>query len=341
MHIPRSSILRNTCLALIVAVTSCGLLYPALSQARNGDDWVLVERFQSQLKQAQAGDAGAMYEIGRMYELGRGTEPDMQKAVQWYERALNKGQVNARAHLGVLYFEGTGVKRDLKRAIDLFLPAAEAGNPTAQYYLGHMYEQGEGLHRDLNQAIHWYKKAANGGNYLAVARTNALERAAAASPASTTRAVPASAAPRQVDSPAVVLLQTVLNAKWQRNGRPTGFLPSANAICKEQPNRVVTCQSGEQQRNTGDAIITYVTEATLSGFTNSDQFVASYYNNVHKVQAVVRPGLDDESTAPRRAPNIRLGKQSMVHHLSCEMQSVDKLVCVKDTSITETYTRAK
>ena len=340
---------RTTFLALL-ALISTVLFHSADSLARNGDDWVLVDRFNAQEKLAQAGNPDAMYEIGRMYERGRGTEPDMQKAIQWYERALAKGQNDARAHLGVLYFEGSGVKRDLKRAVSLIQPAAEKGNPTAQYYLGHMYESGEGLRRDLDQAIHWYKKAAASGHYLAVARLKALEAQENASPLreETTVRKPTRANPpprpvrsAQIDSPAKVLLQAVLDAKWERRGRPAGFLPSSNSTCREQSRATIVCQSGEEQRNTGDAIITYVTEATLAGFNNNDQFTVNYYNNVHKVVPVARPSLDGDTPAPKVAPNIKLGKQSVVHKLRCELQSVDTLFCVKDNNVNLTYTRVK
>lgn len=323
----------------ILLFVATALFYPVPSLARNGDDWVLVKRFQAQQKQAQAGNAAAMYEVGRMYELGRGTEPNMTKAIQWYERALQKGQNNARAHLGVMYFDGSGVKRNLKRAVSLLEPAARAGSPTAQYYLGRMYERGEGLRRDPNQASYWYKKAADSGYYMAVARLKELESNLTSRPRPQTATRPSR--PVQNESPATILLQTVMNAKWQRNGRPSGFLPSANSTCKRNSTRVVTCQSGEQQRNTGDAIITYVTEATLYGFNNADQFEVKYANNVHKVQPVARPSIDGETPVVRAPPNIKLGRQSLVHKLLCEMQTVDKLVCVKDNNMTDTYSRAK
>ena len=323
---------------LTLALTTCNALFFSIPcQARNGDDWVLVERFQSQMKLAQAGNASAMFEVGRMYELGRGTEPSIQKAIQWYEHATQKGQNNARAQLGVIYFEGSSVKRDLNKAARLLDAAAKAGSATAQFYLGQMYERGEGMPQNLNLAMRWYKKAADNGHYLAVARLKTLEHTQTSSRQTSTAAAPV----RRSESPATVLLKTVMNTKWQRNGRPTGFLPSANSTCAEKPHQVVTCQSGEQQRNVGDAIITYVTEATLSGFTNSDQFLVRYYNNVHKVQPVSRPSLDDEDTTPRAPPNIKLGKQSMVHKVRCELQSIDKLVCVKDNNRTDTYTRVK
>jgi len=191
------------------------LLLPGSGMARNGDDWVLVERFQNQQSKAKTGNPAAMYELARMYELGRGTPPNMGKAVQWYERAVNKGQNGARAHLGVLYFEGRGIRADLAKAGKLIKAAAEGGNATGQFYLGKMYEEGKGMRRDPGQARYWYKQAATNGHYLAIARLKELEK----EQASTSR-VSASAQSKpkirkvRKESPATILRQTVLSAKW-------------------------------------------------------------------------------------------------------------------------------
>lgn len=311
-------------------------LLPNLSQALDGDDWVLVQRFHSQLKQARAGNPSAMYNIGQMYELGRGTEPNANKAVQWYERAINKGQNNARAHLGAMYFDGSGVKRDLQKALGLLNPAAKQGSATAQYYLGRMYEHGQGVRRNIALAIYWYKQAANNGYYLAADRLKALQRSP--QPSQTTVASHIKTKP---ESSAQQLLRIILQTKWQTNNRPSSFLPSAVTQCRERPDLVVTCKSGEQQRNTGDAIISYTTDSTLSGFNNAATFQATYVNTVVKVKAVVRPRLDGETLAPRHPPNIPLGKQPLTHTLRCALQSIDRLVCIKDNNMTFTYTRAK
>ena len=157
-------------------------------------------------------------------------------------------------------------------------------------------------------------------------------RAAAATPA---------AKSRQIESPARALLHTVLNTKWERNGKASAFLPSANSTCTEKPKQVINCLSGQEQRNTGDALITYITEATLSDFNNKDQFHVEYSNTVLKVEKIERPSLTDDPTPARAAPMIKLGKQCNVHQLRCEMESIDKLVCVKNNSTTQTFTRVK
>lgn len=343
---------RLTCtVASGLLLLCCTLVFSStLVLARDGDDWVLVERFNDQEKKAKNGDANAMYEVGRMYERGRGTEQDLPKAVAWYEKAINSGQNDARAHLGVLYYEGTGVNRDVKKATELIVPAAKGGNPTAHFYLARMYEQGEGVSRDLNQAMLWYKKAADGGHYQAVAQLKALNNNVPVSQLAepgevktpTTAAKPAQrpAKPRQIDSPARALYQAVFSVKWERQGKAVSFLPSANTTCTEKPNLTLNCLSGEEKRNTGDALITYVTDATLTAFNNKDQFEVEYSNSVLKVESVERPTPGD-APAVSRAPNVKLGKQHAVHKLQCEMESVDKLVCVKNNNTTQTFTRVK
>lgn len=327
-HFMQRSALFVLCLALLI---------PTLSYARNGDDWVLVQRFQSQLKKAQTGDANAMYEVARMYERGRGTEPDIHQAMRWFEQAANKGQNDARAQLGVLYLDGEGVKRDTHKALELLKPAAEKGNATAQYNLGQMYEHGEGVRHDLNQARYWYKLAAGNGFYLAVNRLKSLERVQTNTERAKKHSRPASS-----DSPAQILMRTVLQAKWQHAGRPSGFLPSTITRCRLSKNgHSVSCKSGAQERKSYDAVIDYSTEATLSAFNNADVFKVHYVNTVLKVKPIVRRQVTGDNSSPHRPPNIPLGKQTVTHQLRCELKSVDQLTCTKDNNVVETYIRAK
>lgn len=312
------------------------LLLPGLSHARNGDDWVLVERFKSQMKKAQAGNPDAMYEVARMYERGRGTAPDIQQAVHWFEKAVAKGKNNARAQLGALYLSGKGVRRDLGKAWALLRAAAEKGNATAQYNLAQMYEHGEGVRHDLNQARYWYKKAAGNGYYLAVNRLKTLKQ-----PPGNVQQGKRSR-PTSSDSPAQILMRTVLQTKWQHAGQPSAFLPSANTRCQQSKGgRSVICKSGIQKRKSYDAVIDYSTEATLSGFNNTDVFRIHYVNTVLKVKPIVRRRVEGDQSTPRRPPNIPLGKQRVTHQLRCKLKSVNQLVCTKDKNLVVTYTGEK
>ena len=277
------------------------------------DDWVLTDRFKSQLKDAQTGDALAMYEVGRMYERGRGTDQDMAKAVAWFQKSADKGQEEARARLGILYFNGLGVTRNVNKAADLLASAANAGVSSAQFYLALMYESGDGMPYDPQKAMHWYKAASDGGYYQAKGRLSELaqqpnpvhkpakkpkpvvqasaqsakQAPAAKEEKNATAAAAAAAAATSPEKPGEALLRAVMQGNWtNKDKQPASFLPSRTTICDKEGELNVKCLSAEQQRNTGAAVITYILEATLSGFNASDQFSVQYVNNVLKTAAV-------------------------------------------------------
>jgi hypothetical protein len=96
-----------------------------------------VTEFDESLQKAEAGDASAMYRLGRMYATGSGVDRDYVEAFNWYKRA------------------------------------AKAGNTEAMYSLGEAYEHGSGVREDIQQAVNWYDQATLRGNKAAKA---ALER---------------------------------------------------------------------------------------------------------------------------------------------------------------------
>jgi TPR repeat protein len=56
------------------------------------------------------------------------------------------------------------VTQDRAKAVAWFLKAAEQGNVKAQYNLGVMYDTGAGVPRSHTQAVAWYSKAADQGD---------------------------------------------------------------------------------------------------------------------------------------------------------------------------------
>lgn len=342
-----------------ILLLACLASLPATALA--DDDWVLTDRYKMQLKQAQGGDALAMYEVGRMYERGRGIDQDMSKAAEWYKKASDKGQQEARARLGILYLEGLGVERNVNKAAELLLSAAKAGVSSAQYYLAAMYEQGDGMPRDEQQAIQWYKAAADGGYYQARARIAALSGKPAAAPrkpaaaavkepkpAAVTAAAPASspasapvAAAQNVptkEKPGEALMQAILAGNWVNKNEPASFLPSRTTICESTGELQLKCISGELLRSAGGMTISYVLEASLSGFNASDQFKVEYVNNVLGTKQAQQTAAI-EGSGPPLAFNVKTGRQSTVHKLNCELEEENKLVCVKDRITTITFTR--
>lgn len=66
------------------------------------------------------------------------------------------------------------IKQNFTKALDWFNKAAEKGNTDAMYSLGQMYENGDGVNQDYTIAAAWYKKAAEKGNDMAKKALNNL-----------------------------------------------------------------------------------------------------------------------------------------------------------------------
>ena len=72
--------------------------------------------------------------------------------------------------LGYLYEHGDGVKKDMNKALNYYKKAVSgekklcnSGDLQACYELGYMYEKGYGVSKDVNKAQELYKKACNNG----------------------------------------------------------------------------------------------------------------------------------------------------------------------------------
>ncbi len=92
---------------------------------------------------AEAGDVYGYNNMGYAYQRGIGVEPDLDRAIEWYERAARGGQPNAPINLGFIYRDGgPGVEADLQRAAFWFAEAARGGNAWGSVHLAALYEEG-------------------------------------------------------------------------------------------------------------------------------------------------------------------------------------------------------
>ncbi|MEJ0075138.1 MAG: hypothetical protein WDO17_06785 [Alphaproteobacteria bacterium] len=112
---------------------------------------------------AAAGNPAAEFEIGMRYSEGRGVPANLELAVQWFERAANKGLAPALYRLGSLYEKGQGVKKDLEKARQLYIAGADKGNAKAIHNLAVLYAEGIDGKPDYRTASQWFRKAADKG----------------------------------------------------------------------------------------------------------------------------------------------------------------------------------
>ncbi len=81
--------------------------------------------FELQLKAAQRGHPGAMFNVGTALLTGEGTAKDKENAIKWLQYAADAGVVAARLNLAKVFMEGDANSRRLDDAIKILEPIVE------------------------------------------------------------------------------------------------------------------------------------------------------------------------------------------------------------------------
>ena len=106
-----------------------------------------------------ANEPEACWVLALAYEHGRGVRKNAEKALAYYKKGSDLGNLDCQANLGALYIEGKIVPEDKVKGFKLCLKAAEQGNGTAMKATGACYQFGHGVQDDMKKAIYWYEKA--------------------------------------------------------------------------------------------------------------------------------------------------------------------------------------
>ena len=96
------------------------------------------------------------------------------RAVFWWQRAADRGDVSAQKYLADLLLIGLGGRHDPALALALYRKSAEGGNAEAQFALAELHERGEEVSRDFSIAYTYYFQAAKKGHPLANLRMDLL-----------------------------------------------------------------------------------------------------------------------------------------------------------------------
>lgn len=108
------------------------------------------------------GHSLAQFNLGLCYENGKGTERDLEKAVDCYKKAAALNHSGALYNLALFHMEGIGgLPKDQTRALELLEVAAKAGMKKAQSYLGIYYANESSNHVDYSKALSYLEKAAS------------------------------------------------------------------------------------------------------------------------------------------------------------------------------------
>lgn len=96
-----------------------------------------------------------------LYENGMGVMKNIEKAIDWYTKAAERGLIEAQYLLGDLYDTYYYIDENYQQKSAKWTEkAAEKGHVKAQYKLSYVYNYGKGVDKDHKQATKWCRKAA-------------------------------------------------------------------------------------------------------------------------------------------------------------------------------------
>lgn len=118
------------------------------------------------LKLAEEGDDNSMDRIGSMYDAGEGVEYNLEQAIFWYKKAIEKGSWGSRHNLAITYrchgdmlkakywFEESIKYGNLDSALDLakLLMICEDKKDQVVFYLNLCSEDKNGYEDTINEA---------------------------------------------------------------------------------------------------------------------------------------------------------------------------------------------
>ena len=118
------------------------------------------EIYKNVMERIEKKDPVAMTEMGKRNRR----EGDYEKALEYFTKAVDLGDVTAQFCLATLYYKGEGVEKDMKKAVYRWEQAAIGGHPSARACLAE-YEKNKGR---FNRAAKHFIIAANLGHDLSL-----------------------------------------------------------------------------------------------------------------------------------------------------------------------------
>jgi len=146
-----------------------GVVEEAYDTIRNGNP---DKGYSMLLPLAEEGNPQAQYGIAILYKEGWGTEKDVHKAIEYYQKAAESGHLRAMFDLGLFYQSGHIVKQDYAKAVKWYEQAAKRGYSAAMYGLGGLYFNGLGVEKNEEVGKAWYLKSAKAGYEPAIQFVN-------------------------------------------------------------------------------------------------------------------------------------------------------------------------
>ncbi len=303
-------------------------------------------QFKLDLIMAKRGDLDAQYSIASAYEEGRGAKKDLAEAFRWYKTAAAKGHMAAQYKLGYFYENGLYVKKDKRSARSWYELAAMNGDKLAKARLAELKKPSatkpavRKTPQTSKTQAHEKRKLADQKARQEQARKNReaqarrdrqrqkkeakarQERQRKQAEARKRASQAKKTAPPSYD--VASLIKAIKQTKWKGRSATDTILPSAKTHCLISGGKDIICFSSEQKAGHENAVVTYTSKSTLSGFKTNGHFRIEYMFNVSDIS----PG-DHAGKVP---PGLRkvAGWQDPPQQMYCQALSLSRLSCIRD-----------
>lgn len=113
--------------------------------------------------QAEAGDAGSQFTLGRAYFRGEGVPKDEKKSFSWIEKSAAQGNAEAMTSMGFFHSQGIVVEKNEGKAAEWFRKGSEAGSAASKLNLGLLLRQGKTIQTSGDESLRLMHEAADSG----------------------------------------------------------------------------------------------------------------------------------------------------------------------------------
>ena len=134
----------------------------------------MEEKLQKVIELCEAGDPEMCAFLGKEFYFGWNIPQDLDRAFRYLTTAAKSGDALSQFLLGFMYWSGRGTEPDEDKAYEWFLPAAEQGIPEAMYNVAKILLNRD-FENNKAEATAWLNKSANAGYDAAADMLSDLE----------------------------------------------------------------------------------------------------------------------------------------------------------------------
>ncbi|KAK8840395.1 hypothetical protein M9Y10_030956 [Tritrichomonas musculus] len=113
---------------------------------------------------ASMNDSECINHLGEIYQNGLGVSPNLEMAKHYYERSSNLGYSPAINHLGEIYH----IEKNYNKALKYYEKAIQMNNSDSMVNLASLYFNGQGVKQDNNRTLYYLESAAKLNNHKAL-----------------------------------------------------------------------------------------------------------------------------------------------------------------------------